>query len=69
MLWILTVHKKKNMKKILLLDAFPSTLKKRKIYTSCHIVSDLYPKMLTGADRILLQFIKGLTQSVFGDWL
>lgn len=61
------------MKKILLLDAFPSTLKKRekkrKIHTSCHIVSDLYPKMLTGADRILLQFIKGLTQSVFGDWL
>lgn len=43
--------------------------KKRKIHTSCHIVSDLYPKMLTGADRILLQFIKGLTQSVFGDWL
>lgn len=51
MLWILTVHKK-NMKKILLLDAFPSTLKKREkkitqVVTLCQIYIPKCSQVLT----------------------
>lgn len=69
MLWILTVHKK-NMKTILFLDAFPSTLKKRekhkRVVTVCQ---DSYPKCSWVLTGFSLQFTKGLTQFVVFDWL
>lgn len=58
------------MKKILVLDAFPLTLKKKmKMQTSRRSVTDLYPKCSRVLREFLLQFTKSLTQFVVFDWL
>lgn len=68
MLWILTVHKK-NMKTILFLDAFPSTLKKSENTKESSQCVRFVSQLSWVLTEFSLQFTKGLTQFVVFDWL